>query len=94
MNVDVAVIDYGMGNLRSVSKAIEHVAPAASVMVTSDPDIIASAGRVVFPGQGAAPDCMRDMLDSLGYRTQIAHAVVNHRHINVHRKSSTCGWRS
>jgi len=37
VSVDIAVIDYGMGNLRSVSKAIEHVAPAASVVVTSDP---------------------------------------------------------
>ena len=56
MSVDIAVIDYGMGNLRSVSKAIEHVAPSASVAVTSDPAVIAAAGRVVFPGQGAAPD--------------------------------------
>ena len=57
----VAVIDYGMGNLRSVSKAIEHVAPAARVIVTHDPAEIAAAHRVVFPGQGAMPDCMREM---------------------------------
>jgi glutamine amidotransferase len=56
--VDVAVVDYGMGNLHSVAKAVEHVAPGARVAVTSEPDIIASAGRVVFPGQGAARDCM------------------------------------
>jgi glutamine amidotransferase len=57
----VAVIDYGMGNLRSVSKAIEHVAPEACVIVTHDADQIARADRVVFPGQGAMPDCMREM---------------------------------
>jgi glutamine amidotransferase len=57
----VAVIDYGMGNLRSVSKAIEHVAPHARVIVTHDPAEIAAADRVVFPGQGAMPDCMREM---------------------------------
>ena len=61
MTIDIAVIDYGMGNLRSVSKAIEHVAPGRKVVVTSNPDEVASAGRVVFPGQGAMPDCMREM---------------------------------
>lgn len=55
----VAVIDYGMGNLRSVSKAVEHVAEAGDrVLVTDDPAQILSADRVVFPGQGAARDCM------------------------------------
>ena len=74
MGVDIAVIDYGMGNLRSVSKAIEHVAPAASVVVTSDPKIIAGAARVVFPGQGAAPDCMRE-IDARGLREVIIDAA-------------------
>ena len=54
--VDIAVVDYGMGNLRSVSKAIEHVANGKSVVVTSDPNVILQAERVVFPGQGAMPD--------------------------------------
>jgi glutamine amidotransferase len=55
----IAVIDYGMGNLRSVSKAIEHVAgPGDRVLVTDDSERILSADRVVFPGQGAARDCM------------------------------------
>jgi glutamine amidotransferase len=54
----IAVIDYGMGNLRSVSKALEHVAGAAEVRVTDDHEYIAAADRVVFPGQGAARDCM------------------------------------
>jgi glutamine amidotransferase len=54
----IAVIDYGMGNLRSVSKAVEHVAADAEVRVTDDPQFIEQADRVVFPGQGAARDCM------------------------------------
>jgi len=58
MNQRVAVLDYGMGNLRSVSKAIEHVAGDAEVRVTDDHKYIAAADRVVFPGQGAARDCM------------------------------------
>ncbi len=57
----IAVVDYGMGNLRSVSKAIEHVASGARVEVTSDPAAVAAADRVVFPGQGAMPDCMREL---------------------------------
>lgn len=57
----VAVVDYGMGNLRSVAKAIEHVAPDARVLVTSSAADIASADRVVVPGQGAMPDCMREL---------------------------------
>ncbi|MEQ1719777.1 MAG: imidazole glycerol phosphate synthase subunit HisH, partial [Nitrosomonas sp.] len=50
---DIAIVDYGMGNLRSVQKALEHVAPAASIAVTSDPDVVRKAKRVVVPGQGA-----------------------------------------
>lgn len=64
MSKSIAVIDYGMGNLRSVSKAIEHVAaPADRVRVTDDPQWILSADRVVFPGQGAARDCMAAISD-------------------------------
>ncbi len=55
----IAIIDYGSGNLRSVSKAVEKVAEgSAQVIVTSDPEVVYSADRVVFPGQGAMPDCM------------------------------------
>ena len=57
----IAVVDYGMGNLRSVAKAIEHVAGDAKVIVTADPAEVARAGRVVVPGQGAMPDCMREL---------------------------------
>ena len=74
MTIDIAVIDYGMGNLRSVSKAIEHVAPGRKVVVTSNPDEVAAAGRVVFPGQGAMPDCMREM-ESRGLRPALIEAA-------------------
>ena len=53
-----------MGNLRSVAKAIEHVAPHERVEVTSDPAVVNAAARVVFPGQGAMPDCMRYLRES------------------------------
>jgi len=60
----IAVIDYGMGNLRSVAKAVEHVIDAGDrVLVTDDPTQILSADRVVFPGQGAARDCMAAISD-------------------------------
>jgi glutamine amidotransferase len=58
----IAVIDYGMGNLRSVAKALEHVADARQrVVITADPDVVRAAERIVFPGQGAAQDCMREL---------------------------------
>ena len=57
----VAVVDYGMGNLRSAAKAMEQVAPSAQVVISADPDFIRRADRVIFPGQGAMPDCMREM---------------------------------
>jgi glutamine amidotransferase len=69
----IAVIDYGMGNLRSVAKALEHVAPGHEVLVTSDAAFVASADRVVFPGQGAMPDCMRE-LDARGLRVAVLEA--------------------
>ena len=53
-----------MGNLKSVSKALEHVAPQEQVLVTADPAAIRSAERVVVPGQGAMPDCMRQLAAS------------------------------
>lgn len=54
----IAVIDYGMGNLRSVYKALEYVAPRQRVVIAQDAAAIANADRAVFPGQGAMPDCM------------------------------------
>ena len=62
----VAVVDYGMGNLRSVSQAVQHAADqvGVEVFVTADPDVVRRASRVVLPGQGAMPDCMRELSDS------------------------------
>jgi imidazole glycerol-phosphate synthase subunit HisH len=72
--VDIAVVDYGMGNLRSVSKALEHVAQTKKVVVTSEPELIYEAERVVFPGQGAMPDCIRE-LDLRGLRKSVIEAT-------------------
>jgi glutamine amidotransferase len=72
--VDIAVVDYGMGNLRSVYQAVRKVAPNAAVSVTDDAKVIASAGRVIFPGQGAMPDCMRE-LDARGLRQSVLDAA-------------------
>jgi glutamine amidotransferase len=72
--VDVAVVDYGMGNLRSVEQALRKVTPTAEVVVTDDADVIANAKRVVFPGQGAMPDCMRE-LDARGLRDAVLLAA-------------------
>ena len=61
MIADIAIVDYGMGNLRSVAKALEHVAPQQRVVVSSDPVTLLSASRIVFPGVGAMGDCMREL---------------------------------
>ncbi|MGH8704448.1 MAG: imidazole glycerol phosphate synthase subunit HisH [Burkholderiales bacterium] len=70
----IAVVDYGMGNIRSVSKALEHVAPSAEVLVTARPEAIRAAERVVVPGQGAMPDCMRQLAAS-GAREAVIEAT-------------------
>jgi len=64
-----------MGNLRSVSKALERVAPGAEVLSTADPAAIRSAQRVVVPGQGAMPDCMRQLTAS-GAREAVIEAAL------------------
>ncbi len=71
----VVVVDYGMGNLRSVAKAIEHVAPQAEVRVSSAAREISAADRVVVPGQGAMPDCMRE-LGARGLRDVVIRAAA------------------
>src|SRR5688500_601199 len=72
----ISIVDYGMGNLRSVQKALAHVAPGDAVQVTSDPDRIRRADRVVFPGQGAMPDCMRSLRES-GVGDAVAEAAAS-----------------
>ena len=70
----IVVVDYGMGNLRSVAKALEHVAPKARIEISGDAARIRAADRVVFPGQGAMPDCMRH-LDESGLREAVLEAA-------------------
>ncbi|MEG2155230.1 MAG: imidazole glycerol phosphate synthase subunit HisH [Burkholderiaceae bacterium] len=77
MSMSIAVVDYGSGNLRSVAKAIEHVAPkGVAVKISSDPREIEAASRVVFPGQGAMPDCMRN-LGASGLEDAVRGALAN-----------------
>ena len=66
MTRTVAVVDYGMGNLRSVSQAVLHVAQGSGldVIVTAQPEQVRAAERVVLPGQGAMRDCMRELAES------------------------------
>ena len=82
MNLDVAIVDYGMGNLRSVSKALEHVAPGAEVVVTAAPETILSSERVVVPGQGALPDCMRQ-LGTSGAREAVVEAAAERPFLGI-----------
>ncbi len=70
----IVVVDYGMGNLRSVWQALVHVAEGREVLVTADPALVAAAERVVFPGQGAMPDCMRE-LEARGLRAVVLEAA-------------------
>jgi glutamine amidotransferase len=71
----VAVVDYGMGNLRSVSQAVKAVAgPDFVVSVTSDPEAIRRAERIVLPGQGAMPDCMQELKNS-GLQASVMEAA-------------------
>ena len=62
----VAVVDYGMGNLRSVSQAVQAAAAGTGyqVVITAEPDQVRASERVVLPGQGAMPDCMRQLRES------------------------------
>jgi imidazole glycerol-phosphate synthase subunit HisH len=71
---DIAVVDYGMGNLRSVAKALRHVAPDRDVVVSANPALIRAAGRVVLPGQSAMPDSIR-ALDAMDLRDVVMETV-------------------
>jgi imidazole glycerol-phosphate synthase subunit HisH len=73
----VAVVDYGMGNLRSVAQAVLHVAQGSGfeVIVTSRPEDVRAADRVVLPGQGAIRDCMRELAES-GLRASVLEAAA------------------
>lgn len=71
---NIVIIDYNMGNLHSVTKALEHVSPDDEVLLSSKAEDIAVADRVVFPGQGAARDCMQ-AIDDFGLRESILEAA-------------------
>lgn len=60
----IVVVDYGMGNVRSVAQALRAVAPEAEVLISGSIADIQSADRLVLPGQGAMPDCMRCLQES------------------------------
>ncbi|RVT53531.1 imidazole glycerol phosphate synthase subunit HisH [Rubrivivax albus] len=78
MTRTVAVVDYGMGNLRSVSQAVAHAARFADVkvIVTANPEEVFAAERIVLPGQGAMRDCMRELHGS-GLREAVLHAAAH-----------------
>ena len=78
MSRTVAIVDYGMGNLRSVSQAVLHAARGSGVevVVTPDPAEVMAAERVILPGQGAMPDCMRELRDS-GLLGAVMHAAAH-----------------
>ncbi len=79
----IAVIDYHMGNLRSVCKALEHVAsPSTRVQVSHDPAVISGADQVVFPGQGAARDCMGE-IHRLGLAACIREVITTRPFLGI-----------
>jgi len=70
----IAIIDYGIGNLKSVQNAVRYIAPKTPSKVSSDPDFINKADKVIFPGQGAMPDCIKE-LDKRGIRDVIIESA-------------------
>jgi len=74
----VAVVDYGMGNLRSVSQAVQAAAVGTGfeVIITQNPDVVRAAQRIVLPGQGAMPDCMRELRES-GLQQSVLEAAAS-----------------
>lgn len=72
----IVVVDYGMGNLRSVAQALCAVAPEANVLISGEVADIQSADRIVLPGQGAMPDCMSSLRDS-GVQEAVLNASRN-----------------
>ncbi|NMM12272.1 MAG: imidazole glycerol phosphate synthase subunit HisH [Rhodoferax sp.] len=77
-NKTVAVVDYGMGNLRSVSQAVQAAAEGSGyqVVITANPDEVRACERVVLPGQGAMPDCMRELRES-GLQASVLEAAAS-----------------
>jgi len=61
---NIAIVDYGMGNIRSVAQAVMKVAPESQVVIAHQPEQIQQADRIILPGQGAMPDCMQNLKNS------------------------------
>nr|CAA6799667.1 MAG: Imidazole glycerol phosphate synthase amidotransferase subunit (EC [uncultured Thiotrichaceae bacterium] len=76
--MQIAIVDYNMGNLHSVQRAVQHCAPqGATASITADADFIRKADRVVFPGQGAARDCMREL--QMLELDEVVHEVIKEK---------------
>ena len=78
----IAIIDYGIGNLKSVHNAVSFISPKTKSIITSDPDVVARADKVIFPGQGAMPDCI-SQLETRGLKESVIEAA---KHVRA------CGW--
>jgi glutamine amidotransferase len=76
MTTSVAIIDYGMGNLHSVASAFAHVAPDSEIIISADPEVIANADKVLFPGVGAIRDCMAE-IRRLGFDTLVPQLITD-----------------
>lgn len=74
VKTSVAIIDYGMGNLHSVSSAFSHVSPDSDIFITADAKKIASADKILFPGVGAIRDCMAE-IRRLGFDTLVPELI-------------------
>ena len=70
----IAIVDYGMGNFHSVARALRAAAPDADIRLCNTAEQIANASRVVFPGQGAMPDCIRTLEES-GLKDAVVRAA-------------------
>tara|TARA_B100000768_G_scaffold179922_1_gene198685 strand:- start:983 stop:1600 length:618 start_codon:yes stop_codon:yes gene_type:complete len=70
----IAIIDYGIGNLKSVHNAVSFISPKTKSIITSDPDVVAKADKVIFPGQGAMPDCI-SQLETRGLKEAVIEAA-------------------
>ena len=73
---NIAIVDYGMGNIRSVAQAVMKVAPECTVVIAHQPEQIQQADKIILPGQGAMPDCMANLKNS-GLFEAVMHAVKN-----------------
>ena len=76
MTTSIAIIDYGMGNLHSVASAFEHVAPNSHIAITADPEVIANADKVLFPGVGGIRDCMAE-IHRLGFDILVPKLIAD-----------------